>query len=330
MQKIFWLGNPYFHTSLSAFDWDVSFHDFAEMQVFTWDDIVRLAGFEPDILVVGDKSLPPFVLGIENFPCFTILYVVDSHIHSWYPYYAQAFDACLVSLKDHIPSFQKKYLPAHHIQWFPAFAQNTDSPNPLAEKYWDCLFVGTVNAETTPARKIFFEEVQKHTSVHVTQGPYAQLFPHGRIILNFCEFGDVNFRVFEALACGSALLTPHVGHGLTTLFTPGKDLLCYDTTNIPDVLRKIDFLLHHEKERERLARQGFNTVDTTHRARHRAQALTHFLHNLGHKYRQECITKRHMHAANIRKFWLRAPYLLLAESTPHAFLRQAYLQASRG
>ncbi len=330
MQKILWLGNPYFYQSLSAYGWEVAFYDFAEMETFSWDDIVRVAGFEPDILVVADKSLPPFVLGMENFPCFTILYVVDSHIHSWYPYYAQAFDACLVSLKDHIPFFRQKFLPDQNILWLPAFAKDEDKPNPSIEKRWDCLFVGTVNSETTPARKEFLEKLQQHIPLHITQGPYAQLFPQGRVILNYCEHGDLNFRVFEALACGSTLVTPNIGQGMTELFTPGKDLLLYDKNILSDVLRKIDFLLSHDKERESIAKQGFTKVDRAHRATHRASTFTDFLHALGQNSRQARIKKRQAHAAQIRKFWLRAPYLLLAESTPYPFLRAAYLQASKG
>ncbi len=327
MQKIFWLGNPYFQASLPAYDWHVAFHNFTDMRIFTWDDIVRLAGFEPDILVVADKSLPPFVLGMENFPCFTILYVVDSHIHSWHPYYAQAFDACLVSLRDHIPFFQNKYIPSQNIHWSPAFAKDDDKPNFTAKQQWDCLFVGTVDAETTPARKVFLEELQKHVPLHITQGRYAELFPQGKVILNYCEYGDVNFRIFEALACGSALLSPWVEHGVTELFTHEREVLFYDKDQMSDVISKVNFLLNHEGKRKSLAEQGYHTVNTQHRATHRAYSFTNFLQKLGMAHMQECVDKRRNNAANILHLYLRMLYLHMAETSPLPALRKAYLQA---
>ena len=96
-RKLLWLGSPFFSGALSDCGWEVRVHNFEEIAVFAWEDLVRLAGWEPDVLVVADKSRPPFVLGMEAFPCLTLFYAVDTHIHSWYPWYAQGFDACLVT-----------------------------------------------------------------------------------------------------------------------------------------------------------------------------------------------------------------------------------------
>ncbi len=352
MQKIFWIGSPFFHASLPATDFQVSFYNFEHLEVFCYEDLVNLAGFEPDVVVVADKSRPPFVLGIENFPCFTVCYAVDTHIHSWYPYYAQAFDACLVSLKDHIPLFYHKMLSEKHIYWSPAFARDTDMPSPEFFSYiqnvqtepedmqkacapinytWDCLFVGTVNAATTPTRKIFLEELQTHLPLYSTRGNYTDLFPQGRVIINHCEHGDLNFRVFEALACGSALVTPKVGHGFLDIFTHGKELLYYHKDNIHDAVEKIVFLQNNEEQRLEMVRNGFCLVDNAHRAKHRALAFAQTLQGFTPEYKKECIQKRLQQAQNIRKNWLKAPYLLLAESqSADSLFREAYLRAAMG
>ncbi len=331
MQKIFWIGNSYFHEALTQLGWQVHFFDFKQLTVFTWEDLVRMANFEPDVVVVADKSLPPFLLGMENFPCFTIFYAIDTHIHSWYPYYAQAFDACLVSLKDHIPLFQKKRLPSTHVRWTPAFAKDSDSARPDITPHWDCLFVGTINQETTPKRKIFLDQLQKNMGrIHCTQGKYAELFPQGRVILNYCELGDLNFRVFEALACGSCLVTPQVGHGFNELFTHAKDLYCYDFENVDDAHKKILYLLEREEVRKELQEQGLDTVNQGHRATHRAQSLSDFLESVSPEQRQKCIDQRRNNAQTIRSFWLKPFLLLLAEAMPHEPLRKAYLQAALG
>ena len=59
-------------------------------QVLSYDDVVRLAGFAPEAVVYSDKSGPPPFTDIERFPCLTVFYCVDSHIHAWHPHYAHA------------------------------------------------------------------------------------------------------------------------------------------------------------------------------------------------------------------------------------------------
>ena len=89
MRRLLWIGNPFFCRSLRQCGWDaVATHNFETPQAYGWDDLCRLAGFTPDVLVVADKSRAPFVLGVEKFPCLTIFYSVDAHIHAWQALYA--------------------------------------------------------------------------------------------------------------------------------------------------------------------------------------------------------------------------------------------------
>ncbi len=352
MQKIFWIGSPFFAASLPKEDFQVCCYNFEHLAVFNYDDLRDMAGFEPDVVVVADKSRPPFVLGMENIPCFTVFYAVDTHIHSWYPFYAQAFDACLVSLRDHIPLFYQGTLPKERIYWSPAFARDTDIPNAETLAYidnfsysssasqsncaptnyaWDCLFVGTVNAATTPTRKIFLEQLATQVDLHTTRGDYTALFPQGRVIINHCEHGDLNFRVFEALACGCALVTPVVKHGFLDIFTHGKNIRCYHKENLQDAVDNIQHLLDNEEERLQMIVRGFELVHNAHRAKHRALAFAQTLRNLSPEYKKECVQKRLQNARRIREKWLRAPYLLLAEAqTEELLLREAYLKAAKG
>ena len=105
MKQIIWVGNPFFHSALVEQGLRVHFQRLAEPCVLGWQELVDAAGFTPDAVVVADKSWPPFMARIENFPCLTAFYCVDSHIHGWHPVYAQAFDLCTVSLRDHAPRF---------------------------------------------------------------------------------------------------------------------------------------------------------------------------------------------------------------------------------
>ncbi len=330
MKRIFWIGNPFFQSSLPQCGWEVHFHSFTGERVFGWEDIVHLSPFIPDVVVVADKSITPFILGMENFPCLTVFYAVDTHIHPWFRLYGQAFDACLVSLKDHVELFQNMRLPPAHILWSPPFAQNTDIPMPHIAPEWDGLFVGHIT-QTTQGRLKFFTELKELVpTVHTVSGNYKDLFPKGRVLLNHCIDNDLNFRVFEALACGGCLLTPKVSHGLLSLFVDGEDFITYEANNAKDAAYKLQILLKDKEMRLRLAQKGFETVDTKHRALHRAQAFTNFMHNNFTKEGSAFIARRQAQAKDIRELCLRALYLSLAGKPLNTSLRAAYLAAAKG
>ena len=410
MHKLLWIGSPFFAQSLSDCGWDLRLHNFEHVAVLDWQDVLALADGPPDVLVVADKSRPPFVTGMEKFPCLTVFYCVDSHIHSYYPCYAQGFDLCLVSLKDHIPFFQNQALPAGQIAHCPPFAKNWDlPPDPAAyavlgagagslaassvpefaagergaafagngtasaglvpeadallldwpKRDWDLLFVGTVDSENTPLRKKFMQALAAELpNFQVTRGQYRTLYPKARLLLNHCDLGDLNFRVFEALGCGGALLSPLVGHGFTEMFEPGKDLFVYEMNNPLDAARKVRELLADPALCLAAARSGFARVNRLHRARHRAEALTAYLYALAgdgadsagpvqlygenvpsESIRdslgadsppwQRIIQARLRRSREIHQKYLRLVYLLLAEQMEHPLLREAYLNAAR-
>ena len=359
MLKLLWIGSPFFAGDMKKCGWDLRFHNFENTAVFHWQDLLEIADGPPDVLVVADKSRPPFVLGMEDFPCLTVFYCVDSHIHSYYPYYAQGFDLCLVSLKDHIPQFQKMILPDERVVHAPPFAKGEDLPlDPelfkkpgldallvsLAGREWDLLFVGTVDSENTPLRKEFMQALSGVLpNFEVTRGNYRELYPKTRIVLNHCELGDLNFRVFEALGCGGVLLTPKVGHGLDEMFEIDKDLFVYEMNNWGSALNRVRELLGNPLACAAAAKSGFAKVNSRHRAIHRAEAFTSLLLNLGHetkpspyqKYEHEgldykhIVAMRHARAKEIKNDYLRFMYLLLAEKMDDPLLKQAYLQAAK-
>lgn len=358
MSKLLWVGSPFFAKDMARCGWDVRLHNFEHAAVLNWQDLVKIADGPPEVLVVADKSRPPFVTGMERFPCLTVFYCVDSHIHSYYPYYAQGFDVCLVSLKDHIPRFRNMELTNERIMHCPPFAKDFDlPPDPGAyeaedlsvllaawpQRDWDLLFVGTINSENTPLRKEFMQALSRELpGFQVRRGAYRKLYPKARLLLNHCELGDLNFRVFEALGCGGALLTPLVGHGLTEMFEPEKDLFLYEMNNYADAALKVRKLLDNPERCLAAAKSGFARVNACHRAIHRAEALNRHLLGLaassvsdmrpcgksGIDYRG-VIQPRLSRAGEIHRKYLRFMYLLFAENMPQSALRAAYLQAAR-
>ncbi|MDD4702268.1 MAG: glycosyltransferase [Desulfovibrio sp.] len=331
MQRILWIGGPFFGAELRSSGWqDVVLHNFEDDRIFGWDDLVRLAGFTPDVLVVADKSRPPFVLGVENFPCLTVFYSVDSHIHSWQPFYAQAFDACIVSLRDHLSLFSGPFLEKERLWWSPPFAWEHDQPDPEAQARWDCIFVGNIT-ENTPLRSKFLGALgDQLPGLHVTRGNYRRLFPQGRVLLNHCEHGDLNFRVFEALGCGGCLVTPRVGHGMAELFVDGEHLVGYAPNDVGDALYRIKFLLEHPEVAAHIGAAGLAEVNARHRAGHRAQAFTDHLCDLWTSGYEDIVPQRLARSGAVLEQCLRLLYLHWAEECGNPDIRRAYLAAAKG
>lgn len=323
---IAWVGNTFFRTGMDQLGYRTVHIPIRGQQVFTWNDIVRQTGEAPFAVVYADRSIAPPLAAVENYPCLTVFHCIDTHIHSWYPIYAQGFDICLVSLKDHLDRFTPR-LKESRLLWFPPIVMDNDVPVE-AEKEWDLLFVGKVDPELTPARMKFLKRVAELVpGLHVTQGEYRKLFPRARVVLNIAERGDLNFRVFEALACGSCLLTPRIEQGLFDLFEEWEHLVTYEPDNAEDLVKKLETLLSDDKLRERIARQGNQLIDSSHRIIHRATTL----HNLISEMNVQAAIKNRIDAAPLlRRNFLKSIYLLWAEQIGNPDLKKIYLQAARG
>ena len=89
---------------------------------------------------------------------------------------------------------------------------------------------------------------------------YRELFARARLVLNYAERGDLNFRVFEALACRACLLTPWVRHGLDDLFDNGRHLFVYDPNDMDGLAKLVQGLLDNPARRERVAEAGWRLV----------------------------------------------------------------------
>ena len=327
--KLVWIGTFAFHPLMNDEGLETTFIRLREPRAMTWDDICQEAGFTPDVVVYSDRSFAPPLVGVENYPCLTCFYVVDSHIHgSWYPTYRDAFDCCAVSLHDHLPAFKVPAFPDTTL-WLPPYARQQDIPIPDAEMKWDVLFVGNVDPETTPKRAEFLDRLEAllPDTVHVTKtGQYNAVYPHGRIVLNIAERDDLNFRVFEVMACGACLLTPRVEHGQDQLFPAGDFFESYENLNAEDAAAKIQALLADPEKRKRFAAAGAAEIDRAHRMKHRARDLATLIRSddvqAAHTARMAQVpyTSREM----------RVLYLHWADAETDATMRTKYLAAARG
>ena len=83
----------------------------------------------------------------------------------------------------------------------------------------------------------------------------ARIYSAARLVFNRSLKNDVNMRVFEAVACGSLLLTNDLAeNGQAELFRDGVHLATYRDGD--ELLDKAAYYLKHEALRERIAAAG--------------------------------------------------------------------------
>ena len=327
-KRVAWVGGVFFRFEMDRLGWDTVHIPMERPGPLGWDELAERCGGPPDMVVYADRSLPPPLLGLERFPCSTVFYCIDSHIHSWYPTYGQGFDFCAVSLKDHMDWFRMR-LGLDQVLWLPPMPTRGEIvPDPPPAKEWDLLFAGKVDPETTPERHRFLARLEERLpGLAVRQGVFHELFPKARLCLNIAEHGDLNFRVFEALACGACLVTPAIGHGQSELFSDGEHLFTYDPEDMDGLVALVRRLLADPDLCEKVGRAGAAEVDARHRPHHRAETLTRALEGLD---MAGLVERRLAKADGILNGYLRLVYLHWAEACEEPELRQRYLAAAMG
>ncbi|MGB0908836.1 MAG: glycosyltransferase family protein [Nitrospirales bacterium] len=237
-------------------------------------------GWSPDFVLLTDESTHPLFLGLERLDIPIGWYAIDSHIHHrWHQAYAGVFDMIFVAQRDFVSSYVRDQ--ARQVsQWLPLFCQTVPSLDDSLPRTHNLSFVGSINKALNPARYKFLESLQQAYPIYVATGQYLPIFLQSKMILNQCVDNDVNFRTFEAMACGGLLLMERVGNGLKDLFQDRTHCVMYEKDNIEEIIHHAHYYIAHEKEREEIALRGRADVLQKHTVGHRAQTILETLRSI--------------------------------------------------
>lgn len=240
--------------------------------VVTLDEVLaRLpAGWTPDFILLGDDSRGLLVVGLEHAPCPTVMVSVDTHHHAWWhAELAAVHDVAFTAQRDLLPAFT---VAAAHTTWLPLWAPD-DVEGSAIERSLAATFVGTLDPARHPERRPFLDAVAAAAPLQVVQGEWRALYGASRIVLNQTVRGDLNFRVFEAMAGGALLVTEAIGNGLFDLFAEGRELVSYPRGDADAAAGTIRHYLADERARRLIAETGRAAVRAAHCESHRAAVV---------------------------------------------------------
>jgi hypothetical protein len=189
------------------------------------------------------------------------------------------FDHIYSAQRDFMPELQSRGITA---EWMPLWASRIVDAS--SEKKYGATFVGNLNAKLNPERVAFFEALQQVVPIHIAHGEYWKIFPHAEVTVNQTVKGDLNFRVFEAMMCGSALLTERSENGLLDLFTDGEHLRTYQKNDVLGAAEIIREMCQNVTETRRLADRGRQRILEAHLPIHRATVMNQCLKSIQRRH----------------------------------------------
>jgi hypothetical protein len=280
--NILHLGNPFFLQDFRLLGHDVKWAAYDPTADFVLSPYVESmhslsvqfpARWSPDLVVVGDDSGPPKLLGLEALDVPLVWYAIDSHLHaSWHQQYAAVFDVICVAQRDWVSRYRVD--PDRQIvSWQPLFCHVPDDGDSGCLRDTPLSFVGTLNRQWNPERVALIEGLQRRYPIAVGAGAYREPFNRSLMVLNQSAANDVNFRTFQAMACGALLVGERIGNGFNELFQDRIHCALYDRGNVEQVIDLVEYYCGHPAERDAVARQGYEAVMACHTSLHRAQAI---------------------------------------------------------
>ena len=223
----------------------------------------RLGGPVDLLLAIEGETYVP--RGVERAPCRTALWLIDTHLHArrdddLHAVLAPRFDRVFVAQRAGVDALARWGVDA---RWLPLACDPEvhRQPTPAGGRDLDLVFVGHVRPFHARRRRLLERlraRFEARHRVEVREGVWredmARLFARAKVVWNCSLAGDLNMRVFEALASGAVLVTDRLPDGSQdALFAPGEHLLVYDDDTLEDVVERA---LADAPMREAIAARG--------------------------------------------------------------------------
>src|SRR5260370_9833031 len=243
--------------------------EIAEVEHFRPGDLERVPRRGFDLYLQIDDGLP-YRHPPEVRP--SAWWAIDTHMNfDWCLEKARDFDFVFAAQRDGAALLRERGIAA--AAWLPLACDPAVHCKQPRQKQFDICFVG--NVFPGPRADLLRLIEQHFPNPFVGQRYFddmANTYSASRIVFNRSIRNDVNMRVFEALACGSLLLTNDLSdNGQAELFQDGVHLAT--DRDSEELLDKIRYYLARDTVRERIAAAGRMDVLAKHTYRQRMERL---------------------------------------------------------
>lgn len=269
--KVFFFSNPSRELDLAQGRWIEPGYPYE----ISFKDLAVLAGFQPDLFIYMEPDgIIPRGMESANFPTACII----SDTHLWLEArqkQARFFDHVFLFHRNYVEKFSEH--PNGYVHWMP-YACDLEYFHPVSiEKDLDLAFIGKLGISLE--RQSLMAQLLKRYKVNPQRFYYQKEIPEvysrAKIVLNLPLGDDINYRTFEAMSCGSLLLTRRMDNGQDELFTEGVHFVAY--SNPEEMLAKIDYYLAHPEEREKIAQAGLEEIQRNHSLDDRLQKMLNWI-----------------------------------------------------
>jgi O-antigen biosynthesis protein len=242
--------------------------------------LARATHFHPDMLGEVPRRGFDLYLGIDDGQDYdwpadlrpAAWWAIDTHIDFDRALRrARQADYVFAAQRDGAESLRRAGI--EQAQWLPlACDSELHSPQDVAKQY-DIAFVGNLlPGPRTNLVRLIQQQFRNSFVGNAYFADMARVYSASRVVFNRSVKNDVNMRVFEALACGSLLVTNDLSdNGQAELFRDGIHLVTYRDGD--ELIDKLRYYLRKPDLCERIARAGRTEVLAKHTYAHRMRDL---------------------------------------------------------
>ena len=198
-------------------------------------------------------------------PCPSAVVLIDLHqeLHIRL-LFARFFDHVFVAQRDYLERFKAD--GCVNVHWLPLGADPGVHYVEGLSRDIDVGFVGKLGNPSTERNRILSHVLSRFCTndmrIHYAPAEMGVVYSRSKIVFNKSIGGDVNMRVFEALAAGALLVTDRISNGLDLLLSEGVHYIGYDTPE--EAVAQIERFLSDENGRSSIAQAGQNLLFSRH------------------------------------------------------------------
>ena len=224
------------------------------------------------ILILENYPVDNWLPDLSNVKKLKLFWSIDSHCN-FYAHESITLNNKVDIVLGAIESDLSKFNVNMKKHYFPNTAhQDLIYPMNDVEKTKFIGFCGTLFGD----RDDYITKIEKHYNIEIERAVWwlgndmVKKINSFHVHFNKTISNDINFRVFETLACNTLLLTNNT-ENMSTFFTDMHDVVMYNNEN--ELIEKVQYLIDNPKKIIEISKNGYDNYTQNHNNTIRAKQL---------------------------------------------------------